>query len=48
MAPTEKLLSDLPGAINEMQVKQAIVTPTVAKLIEPREVAGMETLVVGG
>lgn len=48
MAPTEKLLSDLAGTINKMNVKQAIVTPTVAKLIEPKEVPGLETLIVGG
>ncbi len=48
MAPTEKLLSNLSGAINKMNVKQAILTPTVAKLIEPKDVPGLETLIVGG
>lgn len=48
MAPTEKLLSELPNAINEMRVKQAIITPTVAKLIEPEKVSGLEHLIVGG
>ncbi|KAK0515361.1 hypothetical protein JMJ35_002740 [Cladonia borealis] len=48
MAPTEKLLSDLEGTINNMNVKQAIITPTVAKLIEPGRVPGLETLIVGG
>lgn len=48
MAPTEKLLSELPNAINEMQVKQAIITPTVAKLIQPEEVSAVEHLIVGG
>ncbi|KAL8868726.1 MAG: hypothetical protein Q9198_008085 [Flavoplaca austrocitrina] len=48
MAPTEKLLSELPNAINEMKVKQAIITPTVAKLIQPEEVSSMEHLIIGG
>ena len=48
MAPTEKLLSDLAGTANKMNVKQSIVTPTVAKLIEPKELPGLETLIVGG
>lgn len=48
MAPTEKLLSNLSGTINEMNAKQAILTPTVAKLIEPKDVPGLQTLIVGG
>jgi amino acid adenylation domain-containing protein len=48
MAPTEALLSDLPGAINALHVKQAIITPTVAKLITPVEVPTLQTLIVGG
>ena len=48
MAPTEKLLSDLAGTINDMNAKQAIVTPTVAKLIDPEEAPELETLIVGG
>ena len=48
MAPTEKLLSELPNAINEMQVKQAIITPTVAKLVQPEEVPDVEHLIIGG
>jgi len=48
MAPTETLLSELPGAINRMRVKQAIITPTVAKLIAPAEVPTLKTLIVGG
>ncbi|KAL9038443.1 MAG: hypothetical protein Q9180_003132 [Flavoplaca navasiana] len=47
MAPTEKLLSELPNVINEMQVKQAILTPTVAKLIQP-EVLALKHLILGG
>ena len=48
MSPTEKLLSNLAGTINQMGVKQAILTPTVAKLIEPEETRGLETLIIGG
>ena len=48
MAPTEKLLSELPNVINQMDVKQAIITPTVAKLVQPEEVLGLEHLIVGG
>lgn len=48
IAPTEKLLSELPATINKMDVKQAIITPTVAKLIQPEEVPGLEHLIVGG
>lgn len=48
MAPTEKLLSDLAGAVNAMGVRQAILTPTVAKLLSPGEVPTLTTLIVGG
>ncbi|KAL8883751.1 MAG: hypothetical protein Q9215_008043 [Flavoplaca cf. flavocitrina] len=47
-APTERLLSELLNAINEMKVKQAIITPTVAKLIQPEEVSAVEHLIIGG
>ncbi|KAL8972019.1 MAG: hypothetical protein Q9183_000775, partial [Haloplaca sp. 2 TL-2023] len=48
MAPTEKILSELPSTINQMQVKQAIITPTVAKLVQPEEVPDVEHLIIGG
>ncbi|OHF00460.1 hypothetical protein CORC01_04210 [Colletotrichum orchidophilum] len=48
MAPTETLLSDIAGCINRMNVRQAIITPTVAKLFSPEDVPGFETLIVGG
>ena len=48
MAPTEKMLSNLAGTINDLNVKQAILTPTVAKLIEPKDTPGLETMIVGG
>ena len=48
MAPSEKMLSDLAGTINDLDVKQAILTPTVAKLIKPEETPNLKTLIVGG
>ncbi|KAJ4311806.1 hypothetical protein N0V84_010260 [Fusarium piperis] len=48
MAPTETLLSDVVGCINRMDARQAIITPTVAKLFSPDEVPRFETLIVGG
>ncbi|OQE43301.1 hypothetical protein PENCOP_c003G06442 [Penicillium coprophilum] len=48
MAPPDKMQSDLPGVINALTAKQAILTPTVAKLLEPSEVPSFETLIVGG
>jgi amino acid adenylation domain-containing protein len=48
MAPTDVLLSDITGCINRMDVRQAIITPTVAKLISPTDVPRFETLIVGG
>ncbi|KAI9873979.1 MAG: hypothetical protein M1830_010338, partial [Pleopsidium flavum] len=48
MAPTDRMLSDLSGVINEMNVKQAILTPTVARLLSPQDVPSMEILILGG
>ncbi|KAH7182098.1 hypothetical protein DER46DRAFT_670449, partial [Fusarium sp. MPI-SDFR-AT-0072] len=48
MAPTDILLSDITGCINRMDVRQAIITPTVAKLLNPADVPRFETLIVGG
>ncbi|EME85211.1 uncharacterized protein MYCFIDRAFT_135309 [Pseudocercospora fijiensis CIRAD86] len=48
MAPQDVLLSNLAGTIQSMNVKQAIITPTVAKLLQPSEVPSMTTLIVGG
>ena len=48
MAPTDALLSNPSGLINEMNVKEAIVTPTVAKLLSPEETPTLKTLIVGG
>lgn len=48
MAPTDILLSDIAGCINRMDARQAIITPTVAKLFSPSDVPRFETLIVGG
>ena len=48
MAPNDTLMSDLSGSINRMQAKQAILTPTVAKLIDPHDVPILEILILGG
>ena len=48
MAPTDRMLSNLAGVINEMNVKQAILTPTVARLLSPQDVPSMEILILGG
>ncbi|PIA89264.1 Nonribosomal peptide synthetase 3 [Cercospora beticola] len=48
MAPQDEMLSNLAGKIQSMRVKQAIITPTVAKLLKPSEVPTMTTLIVGG
>ncbi|KAB5560112.1 hypothetical protein GE09DRAFT_1030878 [Coniochaeta sp. 2T2.1] len=48
MAPTDRLLSDIAGCINAMDVRQAIITPTVARLFKPADVPGFEKLIVGG
>ncbi|CVL02586.1 non-ribosomal peptide synthetase [Fusarium mangiferae] len=48
MAQTDVLLSDIAGCINRMGVRQAIITPTVAKLLNPADVPRFETLIVGG
>lgn len=48
MAPSDKMQSNLPGVIQEMSVRQAILTPTVARLFDPAEVPSFETLIVGG
>ncbi|KAL4965406.1 uncharacterized protein BDV14DRAFT_199813 [Aspergillus stella-maris] len=47
LAPTDKLQCDLPGTIREMAARQAILTPTVAKLLSPDEVPTFKTIVGG-
>ncbi|GKT85942.1 bacitracin synthase 3 [Colletotrichum tofieldiae] len=48
MAPMEKLLSDMAGCINRMRVRQAVLTPTVASLLQPSEVPHLDTLILAG
>ncbi|RDW70380.1 hypothetical protein BP5796_08777 [Coleophoma crateriformis] len=48
MAPTARLLNDLSGVINEMDVTHSFLTPTVARLITPHEVPTLQTLTIGG
>jgi len=44
----EERISDLGGAINRLKVSYATITPTVAGLLTPAQVPGLETLVLGG
>ena len=48
IAPSDRLLGDLAGAINEMNVNHVFLTPTVARLLDPKEVPGLESMTVGG
>ena len=41
-------VDNLAGLINRMQVNKALLTPTVASLIQPAEVPGLQTLTLGG
>lgn len=41
-------MNDIAGAINELQVNWALLTPSVAQLISPPLVPGLKTLVLGG
>ena len=44
----EERTNDLAGAINRMNVNFAFLTPTVAGLLEPSDVPGLRTLILGG
>jgi non-ribosomal peptide synthetase component F/aryl carrier-like protein len=48
MAPTDRLMSDLSGVIDEMNVTHSFMTPTVARLISPDEAPSLKTASVGG
>ncbi|KAL4921170.1 hypothetical protein BDW62DRAFT_198184 [Aspergillus aurantiobrunneus] len=48
MAPMESLLADLTGVINAMQVTRLFLTPTVAKLIHPADVPGLQGIYLAG
>ncbi|KAF4501274.1 non-ribosomal peptide synthetase [Fusarium agapanthi] len=45
---SDERLHDLAGAINRMDVNWALLTPSVAQLLQPSFVPGLETLVLGG
>ncbi|CAG7555120.1 unnamed protein product [Fusarium equiseti] len=44
----DERMHDVAGAINRMDVNWALLTPSVAQLIEPSLVPGLKTLVLGG
>ncbi|RAH78382.1 acetyl-CoA synthetase-like protein [Aspergillus japonicus CBS 114.51] len=44
----QERLSDLPGAIRRMNVNTAELTPSVARLLQPKDVPSLETLILGG
>ncbi|KAF5023771.1 hypothetical protein F66182_4164 [Fusarium sp. NRRL 66182] len=44
----DERIHDIAGAINRMHVNWALLTPSVAQLIEPSLVPGLKTLVLGG
>ncbi|KAL3595953.1 Nonribosomal peptide synthetase 4 disrupted by TE [Fusarium poae] len=44
----DERMHDIAGAINRMGVNWALLTPSVAQLIEPSAVPGLKTLVLGG
>ncbi|KAF9765373.1 hypothetical protein IL306_002344 [Fusarium sp. DS 682] len=44
----DERIHDIAGAINRMQVNWALLTPSVAQLIQPPLVPGLKTLVLGG
>ncbi|KAJ5917883.1 Nonribosomal peptide synthetases (NRPS) [Penicillium verhagenii] len=48
LASSNRLLSDLAGVINEMNVNHVFMTPTVARLLDPKTVPTLESMVVGG
>ncbi|KAM5435314.1 NRPS cluster protein [Microsporum ferrugineum] len=46
--PTEVEREDLPSAINSLCIDTAIITPSVAKILQPNEIPGLKTLVLAG
>ncbi|KAJ6116028.1 hypothetical protein N7523_006445 [Penicillium sp. IBT 18751x] len=48
VAPSDRLLGDLAGVINEMDVNHVFLTPTVARLLDPKDVPKLESMTVGG
>lgn len=48
IAPNDRLLSDLAEVINEMTVTHAFFTPTIARLLTPKDVPSLRSLTIGG
>ncbi|GFG26505.1 nonribosomal peptide synthetase 3 [Aspergillus udagawae] len=48
IAPSERLLNNLAEVINEMNVNHVFLTPTVARLLNPKDVPNLESMTVGG
>ena len=48
MTTSESLLTNLTQAMNVMEVKQAILTPTVSRFVNPEEVPQLEVMILGG
>ncbi|KAF7596857.1 hypothetical protein BBP40_012457 [Aspergillus hancockii] len=48
IAPSDRLLNDLPEVITEMNVNHVFLTPTVARLLSPKDVPTLESMTVGG
>ncbi|KAH8797764.1 hypothetical protein F5884DRAFT_814753 [Xylogone sp. PMI_703] len=48
IATSDRLLSNLAGVINELRVNHVFLTPTVARLLDPKDVPGLESMTVGG
>ncbi|KAH7267891.1 uncharacterized protein BKA55DRAFT_534649 [Fusarium redolens] len=46
-SPTQRL-DDVAGSIHEMKVNTALLTPTVARLVNPSEVSSLRTMALGG
>ncbi|KAG7403283.1 Nonribosomal peptide synthase sidE [Fusarium oxysporum f. sp. rapae] len=48
VVPTDRLLDDLAGCINELSVDHVFLTPTVARLLDPEGVPTLNSITVGG
>ncbi|KAJ3146076.1 hypothetical protein HDU86_000533 [Geranomyces michiganensis] len=48
IAPKQDMLSDLAGVMNEMEVTELFMTPTIARLITPEQVPSLRSVFIGG
>lgn len=48
MTTKDRMMSNLESVINDLSISRAILTPTVARLLNPEKVPTMETMIVGG